>query len=131
MKTHPKEYNTHASWIPQQHQDQPQHAVGQRPKAPLKMPKTRVLALANTFKKWLAIASIVSFGTFSGLVAFHHIGTSSTQTSSGSTKTNSATSSSSQNSNNFLNQQGGNTGGAASSSATSTSSTPVTGTSTS
>jgi hypothetical protein len=100
-------------------------------RAPQKMPKARVLALTNTLKKWLAIASIVGFGTLSGLVAFHQVGATATQTSSGSSKTNSTTSSSSKNSNSFLQQQGGNTGGTSSSSTSSSSSTPVTGTSTS
>jgi hypothetical protein len=105
-------------------------------RAPQKMPKARVLALTNTLKKWLAIASIVGFGTLSGLVAFHQVGTTTTQTSSGSSKTNSTTNSSSNNSNSFLQQQGGNTGGTSSSSTTSSStssssSTPVTGTGTS
>jgi hypothetical protein len=100
-------------------------------KAPQKMPKARVLALTNTLKKWLAIASIVGFGTLSGLVAFHQVGTATTQTSSGTSKTNSTTSSSSNNSNSFLQQQGGNTGGTSSSSTTNSSSAPVTGTGTS
>ena len=99
--------------------------------APQKMPKARVMALTNTLKKWLAIASIVGFGTLSGLVAFHQVGTTAAQTSSGSSKTNSTTTSSSNNSNTFLQQQGGNTGGTTSSSTTSSSSTAVTGTSTS
>ena len=100
-------------------------------RAPQKMPKARVLALTNTLKKWLAIASIVGFGTLSGLVAFHQVGTTATQTSSGSSKTNSTTNSSSNNSNSFLQQQGGNTGGTSSSSTTNSSSAPVTGTDTS
>src|SRR6266852_1879254 len=95
-----------------------------------KMPKQRVLALANTLKKWLAIASIVGFGTFGGLVAFHQVGTT-TQTSSASSQTKSTSSSSSKNNNNFLQQQGGNTGGSSKSSTSKSSSTAVTGTSTS
>ena len=89
-----------------------------------KMPKQRVLALANTLKRGLAIASIVGFGTFGGLVAFHQVGTT-TQTSSASSQTKS-TSSSSSNNNNFLNQQGANTNGTSAAS-----STAVTGTHTS
>jgi hypothetical protein len=151
METHPYEYGTTLPWIPQQNQvyegggvtsqaDQqqlprsqnhglPQRSAGQKPKAPAKMPKSRALALANTLKRWLAVASIVGFGTISGLVAFHQVGTTasqSTQSSSGSSNTNSTSSSSSQNSNSFFNQQGGNTSGTSSSS-----STPVTGSHTS
>ena len=156
METNPYQYDTTLPWMPQQNQvyagegvtpqtaqqrlprpqsqGGPQRGAGQKPGAAEKMPKARALALANTLKRWLAVASIVGFGTISGLVAFHQVGTTtsqSTQSSSGSSKTNSTSSSSSQNSNNFLNQQGGNTSGSSSSSSSSSSSTPVTGTSTS
>jgi hypothetical protein len=160
-------YDTTIQCIPQQNQynetgsDRPlvdqQHLIrplnqdklrlnrGQKPKAPQKMSKARALALANTLKRWFAVASIVGFGTFAGLVALHRTNTTATQsaqTTSGSSNTNSKSGSSSQNNNGFLNQQGGNTGGTSSSSTTSssqgtssgsntTSSTPVTGTSTS
>lgn len=157
METNPYQYDTSLPWMPQQNQvyagegvtpqaapqqrlprsqnqGRPQKGAGQKPRAAEKMPKARALALANTLKRWLAVASIVGFGTISGLAAFHQVGTTSTQSaqsSSGSSKTNSTSSSSSQNSNNFLNQQGGNTSGTSSSSSSSSSSTPVTGTSTS
>jgi len=145
METNLKEYNTRASWSPPQNQlyegrvvtpqsnrqqlprpqyvGQPQYGVGQKPKAAVKMPKARVLALANTLKRWLAIASIVSFGTFGGLVALHQVGTTATtsQTSSTSSQT-----SSSQNNNSFFNQGGNNFG---TSSSSTSSSTPVTATS--
>src|SRR5713101_2293388 len=151
METNLYDYDTTVQWTPQQDPlnkgrfvtvqagqqvlplpqkpKPPQGAVGQKPRAPEKMPKARTLALARTLKRWLAVASIVGFGTFGGLVALHQVGTTtsqSTQSSSGSSKTNSTSSSSSQNSNNFLNQQGGNTSGTSSSSTT-----PVTGTSSS
>src|SRR5437667_413116 len=93
METNLKDNDIRASRIPQQNQlyegrfvtsqngrqqlpqpqdaGLPQRAVGQKPRAPEKMPKKRALALANTLKRWLAIASIVSFGTFGGLVALH------------------------------------------------------------
>jgi hypothetical protein len=156
METHPYKYDTTLPWIPQQNQVNeggvlnahigqqqlprpqnlgvPQRSVGQKPKAPEKMAKSRALALANTLKRWLAVASIVGFGTISGLVAFHQVGTTasqSTQSSSGSSNTNSTASSSSQNSNSFFNQQGGNSSGTSSSSTSSSSSTPVTGSHTS
>ena len=149
METHPYEYDRTLSGTPQQNQfnqsrpdaqneqqlPRPQNQgmrqqnVGQKPRAPEKMPKARALALANTLKRWLAVASIVGFGTFGGLVALHQVGTTasqSTQSSSGSSNTSSTSSSSSQNSNSFFNQQGGNTSGTSSSS-----STPVSGTHTS
>ena len=143
METYSNNYDTNFPWMPQQNQvyagegvtpqvgqqqlsrpqnqGLPQRSSGQKPGVPEKMPKARALALANTLKRWIAVASIVGFGTFSGLVAFHQVGTAtsqSTQSSSGSSTTNSTSSSSSQNSNNFFNQQGGNTGGTSSSSST-------------
>jgi hypothetical protein len=162
METNPYEYDRTLPWTPQQdqfyqnkpvgakneqqllqsqNQKLPQRGVGQKPGTQVKMPKARALALANSLKRFLAVASIVGFGMFGGLVAMHQVGTTttqSTQSRSGSTNTSSKSSSSSQNSNNFLNQQGGNTGGTSSSTSTnnssttsSTSSTPITGTSTS
>ena len=154
METNPYEYDTTVPWRPQQNQlyegryanahtsqirppvlqnQRPQPGNG-KPRPPEKMPKARALALANTLKRWLAIASIVGFGTFGGLVALHQV--SSTTTTSQSTSTNSSSSSSSQNSNSFFKQQGGNTSGTSSSSSSSSStgsssSTPVSGTHTS
>ena len=150
METNPYEYDTTLPWIPQQNQlyqnkpaatqneqqlsqsqsqKLPQRGIGQKPGTQVKMPKARALALANSLKRLLAVASIVGFGMFGGLVAMHQVSTTttqSTQSTSGSSNPSSKSSSSSQNSNNFLNQQGGNTSGTNSSS-----STPVTGTSTS
>jgi len=153
METNLIDYDTRASWRPPQNQHYegglvtpqdsrqelprprnsglPQHGVGQKPRAAEKMPKKQALALARILKRWLVVASIVSFGTFGGLVAFHQVGTTASQISSGSSKTNSTSSSSSKNNNNFLKQQGGNTSGTSSSSSSSSSSKPVTGTSTS
>jgi hypothetical protein len=156
METHPHEYDRTLPWTPQQNQfnrsgpvtvqdsqqqlPRPQNQgmrqqnVGQKPRVPVKMHKARALALANTLKRWLAVASIVGFGTFSGLVAFHQVGitaSQSTQSSSRSSNTSSTSSSSSQNSNNFLKQQGGNTSGTSSSSTSSSSSAPASGTHTS
>jgi hypothetical protein len=156
METNPYEYDRTSQWTPQQNQlfqnkpveaqngqqslqsqnqQLPQRSVGQKAGTQAKMPKARALALANTLKSTLAVASIIGFGMFGGLVAMHQVGTTttqSTQSTSGSSNTSSKSSSSSQNSNNFLNQQGGNTGGTSSTSTSNTTSTaPVTGTSTS
>src|SRR5947207_7647151 len=155
METNPYEYSRTQPWIPQQNQfyqnkpaaakneqqlsqsrsqKLPQRGIGQKPGTQVKMPKARALALANSLKRLLAVASIVGFGMFGGLVAMHQVSTTttqSTQSTSGSSNPSSKSSSSSQNSNNFLNQQGGNTSGTNSSSTSSSSSTPVTGTSTS
>src|SRR2546428_7989100 len=82
-----------------------------KPRPPEKMPKARALALAHRLKRWLAVASVVSFGTFSGLVAFHHVGsttTASQSTSSQSSAKTSSSNSSSQNSSSFLKHKGGN-----------------------
>ena len=160
METNPYEYDTTLPWIPQQNQlyqnkpaatqnehqlsqsqsqKLPQRGIGQKPGTQVKMPKARALALANSLKRLLAVASIVGFGMFGGLVAMHQVSTTttqSTQSTSGSSNTSSKSSSSSQNSNNFLKQQGGNTSGTSSTTSSSTTScstsaTPVTGTSTS
>jgi hypothetical protein len=140
MQTNLNDYDNRPSWTPPQsqpytsqfatpydgrqplprQQNQAQRPVNQKPKAPEKMPKAQAMALANKFKRGLAITSILGFGVFGGLVALHQIGSTTTQSSQ-----NSSNSSSSQDSNNFLNQQGGNTNGTSSSSST------VTGTRTS
>ena len=94
----------------------PQHGAGQKPRVPEKMPKARVLALAQTLKKWLAVVSIVGFGTFSGLVALHQVGATASQSTQTSSKSSTTSSSSSQKSNSFLNQGGNNLGSSTSSS---------------
>src|SRR5438045_9392304 len=85
-------YDTSVQWRPQQNQlyegryvtartgqqqppvlqqQRPQAVNGnQKPRPAEKMPKARAQALARTLKKWLAVASLVSFGTLTGLVAF-------------------------------------------------------------
>ena len=155
METNPYEYDRTSQWTPQQNQvfqnksvadqnGQPplqphnqklrQRCGDQKPGTPAKMPKARVLALANALKRTLAVVSIMGFGMFGGLVALHQVGTSTTtttQSTPGSSNTSSKSNSSSQNSNNFLHQQGGNTSGTTSSTSSSTTSTPVTGTTTS
>jgi len=159
METNPYKYDRTQPWTPQQnqlYQNTPmgpneqqllqsqnqkslQRGAGQKPGMQAKMPKARVMALANSLKRSLAVASIIGFGMFGGLVAMHQVSTTttqSTQSTSGSSNKSSTSSSSSQNSNNFLKQQGGNTSGTSSSSSSSSSrssssSTPVTGTSTS
>jgi hypothetical protein len=149
METNPYNYDTTVPWIPQQNQQyqgrdatartsqqrppalqnqRPQQTGGgQKTKPPERMPKARALALARTLKKWLVIASLVSFGTFSGLVAYHQVATAASQTSSGSSQATPASnsSSSSQNSNGFFNQQGGNNFGSGNSSQGSSSGSSV------
>jgi hypothetical protein len=139
METNPYEYNNPVAWIPQENQayagryvtarpsqqpsalqmHRPQQGGGeQKPKPAKPMPKALALALAHTLKKWLAVASLVGFLSFSGLVAYHQVDTTTTssQTSSGSSQTTSASNSSSQNNNGFFNQQGGNNFGTSNSS---------------
>ena len=164
MPTNINDFYRRASWVPPQnqpyaasrfvaaHNGRPQYALpqnlaqaqrpmAQKPKGPQKMPKERAMDLANRFKRGFAIASIVGFGTLSGLVALHQIGTTTTvqptQSSSGSSSTNSSSSSNSSNSTNsssqsggsFFNQQGGNTGGSSSSSSSNSSTSSGTHTS--
>ncbi len=154
METNPYDYNRQIPWIPQQHpyyqhrnatnstgrDDSPQSRLNppvQKPK-PERMPKARAMALAQTLKRWLVVASLVSFGALSGLVALHPVSaTASTTSNSTSNNTKSstssqaapATSSSSQNDDNsnnsgFFNQPGGNNFGSSNSSQA-----PVSGTS--
>ncbi len=82
----------------------PQSGVGQPPKkAPAKMPKARVLAMANKLKKGFVIASIMSFGMFGGLATLHQVGITATANKTSTTTTQT---SSSQKSSNFLKQSG-------------------------
>lgn len=92
-----------------------QKGVGQKPK---RMSKARTVMLARTLKRWLVIVSIVSFGSFSGLVAFHQVGSTTTTTQAKqSSNTTQATPTTSTSSNNgFFNQQGGSNLGSSNSS---------------
>lgn len=161
MGMNPYEYDSQVQWTPPQNQiyqdtsttartgreQSPvlpnqsiaQKGADQKPKQPARMPKARTLAIAHKLKNWIVVASILSFGTFSGLAAFHQVSTTATSTSSqqSSKTTQSTSSTSSSSSNSFLNQNGGNnlgtstsTQGTTSGSSTS-SSAPVTGSSTS
>jgi hypothetical protein len=149
MEANPYDYDRQVPWIPQQQQyfedkysagagslrlappQRPpvqqnrllqQKSVNQKPKASGKMPKARALALANILKKCLVVVSLVSFGTLSGLVAFHPVSAIASQTSaasSSSSQTSQQSSSSSQNDdgNGFFNQGGNNFGSSNSSQA--------------
>lgn len=130
METNPYEYDRTVPWIPQQQQrpvgtqfTAPNRAP--KPKSAERMPKARALALARTLKKSLVIASFVSFGTLSGLVAFHQVGTTTSnnsQTNQSSSKSSQATATATPSSSNgFFDQQGGNNLGSSSSSQGSTS----------
>lgn len=137
METNPYEYDRTVPWIPQQNQRPvgaqfiaPSPQVGAqfiapsrapKPKSPERMPKARALALARTLKKWLVIASFVSFGTLSGLVAFHQVGTTTSHTTQSSSKSSQAATATPSSSNGFFNQQGGNNIGSSNSSQGSTS----------
>lgn len=92
-----------------------QGAVSQKPEQakPKPMPKARALALVNTLKKSLVVASLAAFVSFGGLAAFHQVGTTASNTAS----TSSTSTSSSQNSGkNILKQSGGTKIGTSSSS---------------
>lgn len=115
----------------QQNQPLTHKSAQQKPRQPEKMSKARALALAGTLKRWLVVASFVGFGTFSGLAAFHQVGSTTTSThSSSSSSSSSQNSSSSSNSasnsstnssssGSSLNQSGSNNFGSSSSSSTS------------
>jgi len=112
METNPKEYDARPQSGVRQQQARlqpkalPQNGVGQQPKkAPAKMPKARVLAMADKLKKGLVIASIMGFGMFGGLATLHQVGTTATTTAN-KTSTTSTQTSSTQNNSNFLKQSG-------------------------
>ncbi|HEX6556213.1 MAG TPA: hypothetical protein VF026_25870 [Ktedonobacteraceae bacterium] len=140
METNPYEYDRTVPWVPQQNQRYDSryftsrtavgaqfiepippvaHSRRPKPRSPERMPKARALALARTLKKWLTIASIVCFGTLSGLVAFHQVGTTTSHTNQSSSKSPQATATPSS-SNGFFDQQGGNNFGSSNSSQGST-----------
>lgn len=103
--------------LPQRPQVPAQKGVGQKPKQSERMSKARTVMLARTLKKWLVIASVVSFGSFSGLTAFHQVATTATTTTQSSSKTTQSTPTTSTSSNNgFFNQQGGSNLGSSGSS---------------
>jgi len=168
VETNPYNYDRAIPWIPQQnqfyrgedggvytnqqrspvvHNQRPQQRIQQKDavqkaRVPMRMPKARALALVSKFKKGLVVASLVSFGTVSGLAAFHQVGTiasTTSKTSSGSSQSTSTSTSSSQNSSSYFNQGGNNLGSSNSSSGTtsgssssnSSSQSPVTGSQTS
>src|SRR2546429_6093537 len=118
METKPYEYDRTVPWVPQQNQrydgryftprttqqpvgaarsaqfiasSPPGVARGPKPRSPERMPKARALALARTLKKWITISSIVCFGTLSGLVALHQVGTTASHTNQPSSKSSQAT----------------------------------------
>lgn len=117
---------------------------GGKPAREQRMTKARALDLARTCKKWLVVATIVGFGSVSGLVAYHQAGTTTTvsQTSSAASQSPSSSSSSASNSNSssnssnssnsstsssngYFNQQGSNNFGSGSSSQSSVSGSSV------
>src|SRR5579864_234007 len=121
----PYEDDRSLQWVPQQpqrydgryvsqYQQVPpgsaERSAEQKTRAPQKMSKARALELARTFKRWLVVASLVGFGTVSGLAALHQVGstaTATTHTSSSSQKSSSSSNNSSSNSSSsFLNQSG-------------------------
>ncbi|HLH63628.1 MAG TPA: hypothetical protein VKV20_18250 [Ktedonobacteraceae bacterium] len=73
-------------------------AAGQAPKE-LRMTKARALELVRKFKQSLVVASIISFGSISGLVAYHQIATTTATNSTSSTTSQSTSSSSSSSTN--------------------------------
>src|SRR5258708_29220836 len=101
METNLYDYDTTVQWTPQQNppyegrfvtaqagQQQlprprdprlPQPGAGQKPTLPEKSPKARALALAQHTKKCVAVVSIVSFATFTALVALHPARTTTLQ----------------------------------------------------
>jgi len=160
METNPYEYNSNnesVAWTPQQNrpdppyegryvreytrQQQPSNVQNQKlqlagkeqkPKAPERMSKARALNLVHKFKKVLVVGSIVGFGSFSGLAAYHQAITTTSQTSSNTQSTpatgsssNSSSSSSNTSSSNSSSSNTGSNFGSSNSSSSSVSGTGV------
>ena len=157
MEPNPYEYNSYnqpVAWIPQQNQPEPPYegryvrqytrpqqppnvqnqrpqAAGkeQKPKAPERMSKARALTLVRKFKKVLVVASLVGFGSFSGLAAYHQAITTTSQASNNThTKSATGSSSTSSSSNSNSSSSSSNTGsnfGSSNSSSSSVSGTSV------
>src|SRR5258706_440837 len=135
METNPYEYDSYdksVAWIPQQNQPEPPYegryvreytrqkqpsnvqnqrlqpaGKDQKPKAPERMSKARALTLVHKFKKVLVVASILGFGSFSGLAAYHQAITT-TSNSASNTQSTPATSSSSNSSSSSSNTSSSN-----------------------
>src|SRR5579875_2825102 len=141
MERNPYEYDNTVSWMPQQQQvyagsgtNQYEQRLpplrqvptpratgaAQKPKLPKPMPKARTLQLAHSLKQVILVASFVGFGTLSGLVALHQVG--STTTTSSTNQTTTTTSQKTSSSNGFLHQEGHNVGSDDSNNSTSSSS---------
>ena len=90
METNPYEYDRTSQGTPQQNQlfqyrpaaaqngqqsvqSHNQKLPNQKPGTRAKMPKARALALVIALKRTLAVASIIGFGMFGGLVAMHQV----------------------------------------------------------
>ena len=114
---------------------QQRNVVAQQKQHQARLSKAQALALVQKLKRWIVVASFLSFGTVSGLVMTHAVGTqaqaqqntTSTTTSTSSSTPSSSTSSSNttssnQSSGSFLQQQGGSSFGSSSSSQPSSSS---------
>jgi hypothetical protein len=157
MENNPYEYDQRAAWQMPQHQpyntntypgayiNQPpgaaqaqrtqqapktQQTPGRRAQTPppARMPKARAVALTRLLKKGLVVMSLATFASFSGLVAYHQLSSTSSQKTSTTTA-----SSSTQNKNNtFFKQQGATNLGTSTVTATATAaSSAATATSTS
>src|SRR5579875_1390048 len=122
MERNPYEYDNTVSWMPQQQQVYAGSGTNQyeqrlpplrqvptpRATGAAQMPKARTLQLAHSLKQVILVASFVGFGTLSGLVALHQVG--STTTTSSTNQTTTTTSQKTSSSNGFLHQEGHNVG---------------------
>lgn len=153
METNPYEYDSYnksVAWIPQQNQPEPPYegryvreytrqqqpsnvqnqrlqpaGKDQKPKAPERMPKARALTLVHKFKKVLVVASILGFGSFSGLAAYHQAITTTSNSASNTQSTPATGSSSNTSSSNSSSSNTGSNFGSSNSSSSSVSGTGV------
>ena len=132
MERNPYEYDRAVPWIPQQnwlgearyiparptpqpaalqYQEWQQRVQDRKPRPQERMPKSKALELAQSYKKRIVFASLVVFGLLSGLVAYHQVGSTANLVQTGPSQSAAATQPSNSG---FFDQQGGNNFGSSS-----------------
>ena len=104
-----------------------QRVEQQKPRPAQRMPKAQAQSLSRNLKKAVAVASVLGFGAFSGLIAYHQINAATTTTATTTTPSSTQSSQSTGNSSSFFNQQGDSNVGTSSTSSTTQKSNSGTG----
>src|ERR1051326_5018117 len=85
--THPAAYPTTGRVQQQEARSRRQQAAQQGPAKPKRMSKAETLAMVDSFKKFLVVGSLISFGVLGGLAASHITGVTSSQAAPSSPET--------------------------------------------